>query len=238
MSTKIKSKTKASDMLFLAALAYLSLLLESVFKGLIVENLYSVITIGDFWWTMILRALCIGAWVLAATGLRRMSVKDCGFDVLDKNEGKPSKLQMILFFSAIAVFLIYCTIDNWESLVHTVKSIISLEKFVYIFTMYIYLAFEALVVVLVIAFAQKGGDLLFGKGKYIPYGGIFLGICWSIVFFFSGLDKLTEYETWQTLILPSLGMLLYGILFGVFHLLSGRKTRFALPFIVITFVLM
>lgn len=46
---------------------------------------------------------------------------------------------------------------------------------------YIYYAFEAMLMVLIIAFGEKIGEIKFGKNKRIPYGGILLALTWGLV---------------------------------------------------------
>jgi hypothetical protein len=104
--------------------------------------------------------------------------------------------------------------------------------------MYIFYAVEAFIIIFVIAFGQKGGDLAAPKGKYVPYGGIFLGICWAVVNFITYVSNLMPGETVPDALGSAALMILYGVIFGTFYVLIGKKTRYALPIIVIAFVLM
>ena len=61
MSTQTKNKIKPSDMLVLAALAYLLTLVAPFLNGLAPQNNLVV--------SLILRAVCVAAWIFGAWGL-------------------------------------------------------------------------------------------------------------------------------------------------------------------------
>ena len=226
MSTQTKTKTKASDMLVLAALAYLLTLVAPFLNGFAPANNLVV--------SLILRAVCIAAWVFGAWGLVITAKKECGYNVVDKND-KPSTLQWILTAVVTVVFLAYCTIDGLDSIQNTLATLEVASDYVYFITYHIMNVAQALVVTLIVVFAQKAGDKL-GLGKYIPYGGIALGLCWAVVSLIGSTDLI--FPTVGNILIPALWRLAYGIVFGVIYLVSGKKPIYALPFMTVAFVLM
>ena len=232
-------KTTASDMFFLAALAYLSLLIEPIIRSIIINNLFERLALGEFGWTLVLRGACITLWLLCARSLLIASKKNCAYNVFEKSE-PPTNIQWGLAVGTAVLFVAFGLWDNYEKNIAMLSAIDGITSVINLITMYIFYAVEALIIIFVIAFGQKGGELAIKtkKGNYIPYGGIFLGLCWAIVNFITYMSTLTSEET----VLDALGsaamMILYGIIFGVFYVLIGKKTRYALPIIVIAFVLM
>ena len=227
MSNKTIVKTKASDMFFLAAVAYLLTLVAPILGSLISQNtLTSVI---------ITRILSMAAWLLGAWSLARSAKKDCGFDIIG-NYAKPTRLEWILASVATVAFIAYCIIDGADKYIITFQSLATATDYTYLITYYLMNAVQALVITLIIALAQKGGALAFGLGKYIPYGGIALGICWAA----ANLLGNTSYISMDTagILLSALWMLIYGTVFGIFYLLIGQKPRYALIFIATAFVIM
>lgn len=90
---------------------------------------------------------------------------------------------------------------------------------------YIYYLFETALVILIITFSQKAGEIWFEKVK-IPWGGIFVGLTWGLI------HILTKGEL-------SVGLLscLSGLLFGIVYLVCKKNLRFAYPIIFLMFVL-
>lgn len=90
---------------------------------------------------------------------------------------------------------------------------------------YIYYLFETILVVLIITFAQKAGEIWFRKGK-IPWGGIFVGLTWGL------LHIVTEFQLYAGLL-----AFLEGLLFGAAYLASRKDLRIVYPLIFLMFVL-
>ncbi len=232
-----QTKTTASDMFFLATLAYLSLLIEPIIRSLIINNLFERLNIGEFGWTLVLRFACIALWLLCTKSLLKASRNNCAYNVFKKDSAPTSK-QWILSVGAAILFVAFCLWDNYEKNIALFSSLNSINSVIELITMYIFYAFEAFIITLVIAFGQKGGDLAIKESKYVPYGGIFLGICWAVVNFITYVSNLMSGETVLDALVSAAFMMLYGIIFGIFYVLIGKKTRYALPIIVIAFVLM
>ena len=90
---------------------------------------------------------------------------------------------------------------------------------------YLYYVVETCLVVLVIVFAQRAGELWF-KNKLIPYGGIFVALTWGLV------HALTQGSLSSGIISA-----LAGLIFGVMYLLMGKDLRKAFPIICLAFIL-
>lgn len=227
MSNKTTVKTKASDMFFLAALAYLLTLVYPILGNFTNQN--------DLVAMVITRVISMAAWIFGAWGLIISAKKECGFDILVKDP-KPTALQWVLASVATVAFIVYCIIDGASNYISAFQSLVSAEDYVYFITYYIMNAVQACVITLIIALAQKGGDIAFGLGKYIPYGGILLGICWAAVNLLGNISYFSMDPS--GFLISALWMLIYGIVFGVIYLLIGKKPLYALIFIAIAFVIM
>lgn len=224
-------------MFFLAALAYIAILIEPVLREIILNNLFYLIPIGNFGWTLVHRIICIALWLLCVKGLADASRKNCDYLVFSK-EPRPSKTQWTMISVSVTAFIVYCFIDNGDKHIAVISSIKDITSAVESIMMYLLYAVEAILITLIIVFGQKGGDVAFKKALWIPYGGIFLGLCWGIMHFITYVSTLQLGGSLPDALLSSVIMLLYGILFGVFYVLIGKKPLYALPFIAAAFVLM
>ena len=214
-------------MLVLAVLAYLLTLVAPFLNGFAPQNNLVV--------SLILRAVCVAAWIFGAWGLIITAKNECGYNVVDKND-KPSTLQWVLTAIVTVAFLAYCTIDGLDTIKSTLATLEVASDYVYFITYHIMNVAQALVVTLIVVFAQKAGDKMFGLGKFIPYGGIALGLCWAVASLIGSTDLIVP--TVGDVLIPALWSLAYGIVFGVIYLVSGKKPIYALPFMAVAFVLM
>ena len=227
MATKTKVKTKVSDMFVLAVLAYLLTLIAPLFNSF-VPSRNTVLA-------LILRAVCIAAWIFGAWGLAHTAKKECGFNVIDKAD-KPTVLQWILTAAITVIFVVYCIIDNSVETTTAINGLKNASDYVLFITYYLMNAVQALVITLIVVFAQKACDIAFGLGKFIPWGGIALGLIWAIASLLGSTDLMIP--TLENILVPALWSLAYGIVFGVIYLLSGKKAIYALPFMAVAFTLM
>ena len=86
-------KTKASDMFFLAAIAFILLLAEPM-----LNTLFSV---SGFAKTVATRAVCIVIWAFGAKGLVNLAKKDCNFEIFKKEKSlSPVQWTVISIFAA------------------------------------------------------------------------------------------------------------------------------------------
>ena len=234
MATKTKTKKikiNASDLLFIATLVYLSQFIENLFHDLIQWTpLIDVLPLGNVWWTLILRLLCIAAW----SGVIYLAVKSsqkCGYGPVEKVKNvKKSEwiapIVIALLFSAYFVWsdggiaILWAKLKNMGGFIGTVSYPI-------------FLAFQVALVVLVIALSQKAFETIFPRAwHYIPFGGLFLGVCMAIVNLISGISS----GGVDALVL--LFMLVIQTVFGVVYVLTGKRSVLAFPFIYLMFFIL
>ncbi len=219
-------KVNASDMLFLAVLTFLCQMIEPIFHYMIKWTpLIDNVPLGDMWWTLILRLLCCTAWGLAVYIVIRVS-RGCGFDPI-KTTGKLTALQWIMTAAVAFVFIsVMVVLDG--GIKEAFEGLIELKSPVYTVSRFVFEAFQVAVIVLVLSLGQKWGDLLVKKGnKFIPFGGIVLGVCMMLVNIITGGFSLTA--------LIILGIqLIYGMIF----VFAGKNSPIAAPFIYLMFVMM
>ncbi len=230
MSTLIKAKkapkTKASDMFFLAAITFLLFLVEPV--------LISLFNMRGFGMAIALRAICIVVWVFSAKGLINTSKKECNFDML-KKEKAPSTVQWILVSVITAAAVAYFIWNKFYVIESNFKSLTSLKSIVAFSSMILLNAFKAIAITLFIAFIQKGCQLSFKAGKWIPVGGIVLGIVWAAMFIVANITLFGSSVGFNWFY--ALYQFAYGLLCGIIFVVSGNKARYAFPFIVLVSLL-
>lgn len=227
MATQTKIKTKASDMFVLAILAYLLTLIAPVLGGFVSQN--NAVAI------LVIRVICIAAWVFGSWGLVISAKNECAFNVIDKNN-KPTTLQWILTAAVTVAFVAYCIIDSIPDFNAAAGTLNTAMDYVMLVTYYIMNAFQAIAITLIVVFAQKAFEKVFGLGKFIPWGGIALGLCWAVASLLGSTDLIIP--SLENILVPALWSLAYGIVFGIIYLVSGKKALYALPFIAVAFVLM
>lgn len=234
MATKTntkKIKIKASDLLFLATLVYLSQLVENIFHYLIMWTpLIDVLPLGDTWWTLILRILCIAVW----TGVIFTSVvtsRRLGYDPVVKIGGMKkwewiSPLIIALLFSAYFIWsdggldVFLAKLGNMGGVIGTVSYPV-------------FLAFQVALMVLVIALSHKAFETIFPNAwRYLPFGGLFLGVCMTAVNLISGLSA------GAVDLLVLLFMLAIQTIFGIVYVLAGKRALLAFPFIYLMFFIL
>lgn len=100
----------------------------------------------------------------------------------------------------------------------------SKELSVFIFQ-YFYYIFEIFLVLSVVIYGQKSGEMWFGQSK-MPWGGILVGLTWGLVHaltkgsFFIGLEAMVA-----------------GVLYGCIYLLMKKRAVYAYPLILLAFAL-
>ncbi len=226
MSTKIKApkapKIKVSDMFFLAVITFLLMLAEPVLNSLF--NIYG------FGWAIALRAICIVIWAFGIKGLISIAKKDCNFEVLGKE--KPlSALQWVILSVVSAAIIGFFVWSKWGYIFLNFKGLTSLRNVVAFSSMMLLNAFKAAVITLIIIFVQKGSSLSFKAGKWIPFGGIAIGLIWAIMYLLSGsgIDGFNwTYTAYQ---------FAYGLSLGLIFIASGNKARYSFPFILVSVLL-
>lgn len=160
-------------------------------------------------------------WIAVGALLLLLSKRKMHFDpLLERSSLKllPAILAVLLF--ALMIVISYL---DWNGL-KVIKEFHNLGL-VRFFFQYLYYVVETGLVILVIAFSQKAGELWF-KNRFIPYGGIFVALTWGLVHMLSKGDVTTG-------IIAAAG----GLIFGVMYLLLGKDLRKAFPIICLSFIL-
>lgn len=181
---------KAGDFLDLGLTAFAGLGMEIVLifieKSINIDRLINSQLIQDvLHWTM----TCI-IWGVVTIVLIKKSKDKFNYNVFN-DMNRPSKKGVIL---AIVLFIITVLIGivlwngEFKPIAEFYKkcSVYGNPKGMIAFIFqYIYYAVEAMLMILIIAFAQKAGEIKFGINKRIPYGGILLGLTWGLVHIFT-----------------------------------------------------
>ncbi len=165
--------------------------------------------------------LTCAVWIIAGVLLLALSKKKLSYDPL--SEKSPLKLLPTISAILLFAFMLVISYMNWNGL-KVIKEFQNhgLAKFIF---QYLYYIVETFLVVLVIVFAQRAGELWF-KNKFIPYGGLFVALTWGLV------HTLTKGDV-TTGILAAAG----GLIFGAMYLLLGKDLRKAFPLICLAFIL-
>lgn len=171
--------------------------------------------------------ICI-AWGIWGFILYTIACNKLKFNILNAKE-KPTKINICI--TMIILFLITATMTMlWN---FSFKPITELDMQIKLYgksgitlfvLQYIYYAFETILIILTISFAQEMGEKIFSNHK-IPWGGIFLGISWGL------LHVITKDA--------GVGFVAFieSILFGYTYLLLKKNISYVYPFIFLMFVL-
>lgn len=131
-------------------------------------------------------------------------------------------LNWIFCFVLLVISIVISVID-WNGF-KVVKEFLYNGWLKFIFQ-YIYYLFETILVILIIIFGQKAGEIWF-KRSNIPWGGILVALTWGIVHIF------TKGEL-------SIGVLssIAGLSYGIIYLVCKKNLYIAYPIIFLMFVL-
>jgi hypothetical protein len=179
MNTKEK-KGNGTWFLLLGLLAFMGLGLEIPLAFMVEMPLYGVSTnnFNDF--TTLESVLhwiftCI-LWAAVSFLLIRISRKKLDFNFLaEKN--KPGSIGYMIAFILLGIS-IGISIWDWNG-IKVIKEFAYNGWLKFIFQ-YIYYLFETVLVLLIIVFGQKAGELWFKQSR-IPWGGILVGLTWGLV---------------------------------------------------------
>lgn len=153
--------------------------------------------------------------------LTKVSKGKYGFDYWDYAD----KMEKTDWINALILVLLSVATSSylWKGL-KVYKEFYNLGLLKFIFQ-YIYYFAETALVLLIIIFGQKAGELKFSNGNF-PWGGILLGLTWGLV------HALTKGQ----LIIGLYG-LISGILYGTMYLVTKKNIRIAYPLITCMFIL-
>lgn len=219
---KMNQKKRGFDFLSLSLTAFGGLGLEALYAYLIEPALYGK-QMQE--WNQIQSIIhwivtCI-TWGLVAFYLYHTGKKNYQFDVLEK--AKPMKEWQ---YVAVLLSLIYCIATSYISWDGFQILMEFKRKGALLFTFqYIYYAFEVVLVLLIIVFAQIAFEEWFNNKK-IPYGGIICGLTWGLVHMFT-----------KGSIIVGLEGLVVGFVFGASYLFVNRDCKKAYLALFLMFVL-
>ena len=206
-------------MFFLAIVTFVLVLVEPMLLNLF--NMYG------FGMAIALRAICIVIWSFGAMGIIKSAKKDCNFDVMEKAPA-PAAVQWVcasIITAAAAAYLIWNKFYIIES---NIIGLTSLKNIVAFSSMILLNAFKAIVLTIFVSLVQKGSALLFKGGKWIPLGGIALGLIWVAMLLLSSVELMgTEIGFDWTLLIYQFA---YGLVYGLIFVAIGNKARYAFPF--------
>jgi hypothetical protein len=150
-----------------------------------------------------------------------LSAKKLNFNLLKQKE-KLTVSNWLIVLAVLAVNIAIGILD-WNGF----KPVIEFQSrgLIQFIFQYLYYAFEAVLVFLVVAFGQKAGELLFKNEKF-PWGGLLAGLTWGLVHMLTKGDITT-------------GLLagFAGILYGIIYIGAKRNTIIAYLFILLAFAL-
>lgn len=219
-----KCREKGFPFVLLALLAFAILGFDGILINSIEPQIFHCGNTFSKWpvWLHIFHwcTICV-LWATAAILLISIAKKKYGFDIFGCDE-KMNLPRWLLCFAILAV-IAAASIWSWNGF-KVVKEYQSNGWLKFIFQ-YIYYMFETALVVLIIAFGQRAGEIWFHSEK-IPWGGLLAGLTWGLVHVLTKSSVLT-------------GLLVFcsGILFGIVYLLTKKNVRTAYPLILLMFVL-
>lgn len=213
---------KWTSFLYLGLYVFLGFGIELVLVGLIEPGIfkvgvseYSTVQSIMHWIATII------IWAVFAFVITRVSKKKYGFD-FSTYKGEMS-IKRWTYTILIMVVVVGASILSWNGF-KVYKEFMNLGWLRFIFQ-YMYYLMESVLILLVVVFGQKAGEVKFNKSN-IPWGGILVGLTWGLIHIFS-------QGSLSTGILSALG----GFSFGVIYLLVNQDVRIAYPLIALMFIL-
>lgn len=217
-----KESQRGLIFLFLSLLAFSGLGLEILLAFFIEPKIYKI-SLNQFSTIQVITHWLITCiiWLIIALLLITVSKKKLHFDMFSiKNQLGAS--DWIICFLLLVVSITF-SVYNWNGS-KVLKEFLYNGWLKFIFQ-YIYYAIETILVVLIIVFGQKAGELWFKNAK-IPWGGIIVALTWGLVHMATkgGLEN----GIWG---------LISGLMYGIVYLVCKKNLRLAVPFIFLMFVL-
>ncbi len=213
-----ETKVGASDYLALGLYAFAGFGLEVVLSMLLpmilgVKGSEYTLVHHCIHWTL----TCI-LWGAMALFLIRLSKKKYAFDVMRLNEEPDSKRWLLAVLVSVVAIIVTTVVWGGFKPVQEYKGIVN-----FMFQN-IYYLFEAVLILLTIAFGQKFGETLFHKSS-LPYGGIFLALTWGLIHILLQGTMAGVYAVFMSL------------LYGMVYILLHKNIRYSYVLIAVIFVL-
>ena len=212
-------KTGAREFLFLGL---------GVFIGFCLELLVRV-TLSAIWnagfsystfqactaWTI----TCV-IWGAVAVLLAGLSKRKYDFDVMSYKDRPSIKKSLITIFIIVAVIVLKSFL--WSGFKPVQEfGYFGLTEFIF---QYIYYLFETALIVLLIAFGQKFGELAF-KRKNVPFGGLLLAVTWGAFHIITQDVSVGIYA------------IIMAVIYGLVYILMSRNIRYSYIAIAALFIL-
>ncbi len=218
----MKEKKVIWDYLWYALYAFAGLGIELLLIGLLEPILFGGVSSSDY--TSLQRIihwiLTIICWGVISFSLIKYSKKKLDFDVI--LAVKPTRNGIIISI----LLTIACVVINafdWGVL-KVVGEFQSKGLLLFLFQ-YVYYLFEVVLVVLILAFGQKFGEVLTGKIRLIPWGGIILCFTWGAI------HSLTQGSLYV-----GIGVMTFSLIYGVIYLLLNRNFKYSYILIALAFM--
>lgn len=165
--------------------------------------------------------LTCAMWGIVAILLIRVSKKKYEFDIFaNKDKIERTNWFVALTLLGISIIISFCQWGGFKVLIEFKNN--GLLKFIF---QYIYYLFEAKLVLLIIVFGQRAGEIGFKNNK-LPWGGFLLGLTWGLV------HMLTKGN-----LVTGLTLCLVSVLYGIVYLAMKKNIYTAYTFIFLMFVL-
>lgn len=218
----MKKNVSGWDYILLALTAFGGLGMEVLYVYFLEPNLLGFSTqfgewsVGQhiFHWVL----TCI-TWGLIGWYVIHDAKKNCGFDIFA--QGENMKKWQWLGVAACIIVAITSSYISWDGF-KLIEEFKNNGALLFSFQ-YIYYAFETVLFMLIIVFAQKAFEKWF-KNDRIPYGGIVCGLTWGLAHAFT-----------KSLLVGIEGIF-FGFLLGTAYLFAGRDIKKTYVILFIMFV--
>ncbi|MGG5318552.1 hypothetical protein [Enterococcus sp. AZ072] len=218
----MKKEVKSGDFFSLAMLAFGGVGLELLL--LFLESLVYSNSLNEMTTTQHILHWCLTSFVWGACTLllARYAKNHYSFDITGSRKSiKTSKLIV-----AILLVLVCIASNAWSwGTLKILGELAKKESIALFLFQYIYYIFEVGLILSIIAYGQKAGELRFGKVN-IPWGGFIVGLSWGL------MHALTK----GSLFIGAEAMIT-GILYGSIYLLVEKRGWYSYCLILLAFVL-
>jgi len=163
-----------------------------------------------------------GAWFLYVVAKKR------GFFILE-NKSKAPYLNWIIVFAllGLSIFSQYLSLDmRFKALVEFqyMQRTFENQAVIAFIAQYIYYLVESVLILALVVFGQKFGEVAFNKNN-VPWGGILCGLTW-------GLGHILSQDFVTGIFAASI-----SFAYGIVYLLLKKNVRYAYPIIALMFML-
>ncbi len=159
-------------------------------------------------------------WGIISLLLIKISINKCSFNMFSLRNSMTKTNWLIC--AVIAAVSIILSIIDWDGF-KIIKEFTYNGWLKFIFQ-YIYYIFESVLVVLMIVFAQRAGEIFFGK-KSIPWGGIFTALTWGMI-----------HAATKGSLSEGISSFADALLYGLVYIACKKNLYVAFPIILLMFV--